>query len=89
MIIFDVNGFGETITAPRVRRPPITHEVLLKLNKSLNLARNGDAEPAIVPEGEVRVLLDSGWKNNSVFSNIFGAGLGMTKVLRQQGQGRF
>ena len=80
MIIFDVNGFGETMTAPHIRRPPITQEVLRKLYKSLNFARHGEAEPTIVPEGEVHVVLDGGRKNNAVFSKIFGAGPGMKRV---------
>ena len=80
MIIFDVNGFGETITAPHIRRPPITQEVLRKLFKSLNMARHDNAEPAVVPEGEVHIILDGGRKNNSVFSQIFNAGLGVKRA---------
>eukprot|EP00975_Prorocentrum_lima_P065597 12904344-Prorocentrum_lima.AAC.1 len=55
------------MTAPHIRRPPITFEVLRKLYSSLNLARHRDAQPAVVPEGEVHVVLDGGRKNNSVF----------------------
>ena len=80
MIIFDVNGFGETMTAPHIRRPPIVQEVLKKIYKSLNLARNGEAESAAIPEGEVHVLLDGGRKNNSVFAKIFGAGPGIKRA---------
>ena len=80
MISFDIHGFGETIAAPHSRRPPITQEVPPKLYKSLNLARNGEAELAVVREGDVRVLLDGGRKHNSVFSQICCAGPGMKRA---------
>ena len=44
------------------------------------MAWNGNAEPAIVPEGEAHVLLDGGRKNNSVFSTSFGAVPGVKRA---------
>ena len=91
MIIFDVNGFGETITAPHIRRPPVTQETLKKLYRSLNTARHGVADlPAgtPVPLGEVHIVVDGGRTNNGTFSKLFGAGPGVKKVKALPGQPR-
>ena len=77
LIIFDVNGYGETVTAPHIRRPQLSTDVLRKLLRSLNLARHGVADPPMVPEGEIHLVVNGGRQNNAVFSKMYGVGPGV------------
>ena len=76
MVFFDVNAFGETITAPHVRRPPVTKETLHKLFKSVFAARHQKEPGSMMPEGEIYIVLNGGRKNNGVFGKLMGAGPG-------------
>ena len=79
VITFDVNGFGETITAPHIRRPPVVLETWRKLVKSVFQARTDDPEPAALPPGDIFVVVDGGRLNNTVFAKPFGVGPGVKR----------
>ena len=87
LVCFDVNGFGETITAPHIRRPPINLEVFQKLWRALCTARHGTPD-VVLPPGEIFCVLDGGRVNNSMFSKTFGVGPGMKKQKLIRGEAR-
>ena len=83
LIVFDVNSFGETITAPHIRRPPVVQEVWRKLVKSVLHVRSsspGDVDVVDnLPTGDVFVVVDGGRVNNAMFAKTFGIGPGQKK----------
>ena len=77
LILFDMNGYGETVTAPHIRKPQLSADVMRKLFRSVNIARHGVADPPIVPEGEIHLIVNGGRQNNRVFSKMYGVGPGV------------
>ena len=60
MIKFDVNTYVETMKAPHIRKPPVVKDNVQNLWKDILQTRHGNPEHAVIPEGEVHVLLDGG-----------------------------
>lgn len=88
LVCFDVNGFGETITAPHIRRPPINQDVFLKILRAVNMARHGTPDVGNMPPGEIFCVLDGGRVNNAMFAKVFGVGPGMKKQKVVRGETR-
>ena len=74
LIAFDVNTYGEALTAPHVRRAPLPKAMLQKLFQSVEIARHG-TNTGEVSEGEVYAVLNGGRIDNSCFSKLLGTGL--------------
>ena len=71
--LFDINGFGEAVTAPHIRRPPVTEATFKKMLEAVLTARHGSQDAVPFPEGEIFVLIDAGRQSNDMFYKIFGA----------------
>ena len=76
-VIFDVNGFGEALTAPRVRKPPLTKGAVPKLFEAVSIARRGNNNLKALGPGEVFIVLNGGRTNNTFASKLFGVGPGV------------
>ncbi|CAE7336896.1 unnamed protein product [Symbiodinium sp. CCMP2592] len=77
IIVMDVNGWGEAITAPHIRRPPIQQSILNKIFEAIGLARRGASDWKTMAPGEIVVCLNGGRSNNSFMSKLFGVGPGV------------
>jgi hypothetical protein len=73
IITFDANLFGESITAPHVRKPPLQAPIVNKMWKAISAARAQPDQTGLVPVGDVLVIIDGGRKSD-VFLNHFGMG---------------
>eukprot|EP00973_Karenia_brevis_P050578 7022136-Karenia_brevis.AAC.1 len=80
----DVNLWGETITAPHIRRAPVQQQTLHKLFKGCLMTRSGTAEPSYLPAGEVYCITDGGRTNNNTFYKLFGLGSGNSSKEKQK-----
>ena len=77
IIVMDVNGWGEAITAPHIRRPPIQQTILNKVFEAIGLARRGSSGWKTMAPGEIVICLSGGRTNNSFLSKLFGVGPGV------------
>ena len=77
IIVMDVNGWGEAITAPHIRRPPIQQTILNKVFEAIGLARRGSSGWKTMAPGEIVICLNGGRTNNSFLSKLFGVGPGV------------
>ena len=77
IIVMDVNGWGEAITAPHIRRPPIQQTTLNKIFEAIGLARRGASDWKTMAPGEIVICLNGGRSNNSFMSKLFGVGPGV------------
>ena len=77
IIVMDVNGWGEAITAPHIRRPPIQQNALNKIFEAIGLARRGTSDWKTMAPGEIVICLNGGRSNNSFMSKLFGVGPGV------------
>jgi hypothetical protein len=73
IITFDANLFGESITAPHVRKPPLQAPIVSKIWKAITAARALPDQNGLMPIGDVWVIIDGGRKSD-VFLNHFGMG---------------
>jgi hypothetical protein len=73
IITFDANLFGESITAPHVRKPPLQAPIVNKMWKAISAARALPDQNGLVPVGDVLVIIDGGRKSD-MFLNHFGMG---------------
>jgi hypothetical protein len=71
IITFDANLFGESITAPHVRKPPLQAPIANKIWKAIAAARAQPDQVGIMPVGDILVIIDGGRKTD-VFLNLFG-----------------
>ncbi|CAJ1407144.1 unnamed protein product [Effrenium voratum] len=74
VIYFDSNNFGEAITAPHIRRPPLQSTVVAKMWKALKAIREDPGSPGLLPPGDILVLLDGCRKTDVTVVNLFGMG---------------
>jgi hypothetical protein len=70
---FDANLFGESITAPHIRKPPLQQPIVNKIWKAVQAVRCQADQSGILPLGDVLVIIDGGRKSD-VFLNYFGMG---------------
>lgn len=77
VVLFDVNSFGEAITAPHVRKPPLATATVKKLFEAVALARHGNASLTTLAPSEIFVVLNGGRSNNQFASKHFGVGPGV------------
>jgi hypothetical protein len=73
IITFDANLFGESITAPHVRKPPLQAPILTKMWKAISGVRALPDQIGLLPVGDVLVVIDGGRKSD-MFLNHFGMG---------------
>ena len=73
VITFDANLFGESITAPHVRRGPLQQPIITKMWKAVQAVRAVPDGQGLLPVGDVTIIIDGGRKNDS-FLNHFGMG---------------
>ena len=71
ILTFDANLFGESITAPHIRKPPLQQPVVNKLWKGVSAARSQPDQTGLLPIGDVLVVIDGGRKSD-MFLNYFG-----------------
>ncbi|CAE7791744.1 unnamed protein product [Symbiodinium necroappetens] len=77
IIALDVNAWGEAITAPHIRRPPIQQAILKKIFEAIGLARRGVSAWTTMAPGEIVICLNGGRTNNSFLSKLIGVGPGV------------
>jgi hypothetical protein len=73
IISFDCNLFGESITAPHVRKAPVQPTIATKMWKAVQSARAQPDQIGILPIGDVLIVIDGGRKTD-MFVNMFGMG---------------
>ena len=73
IIHFDANLFGESITAPHIRKPPLQPLVIQRIWKATQATRANVDQVGMLPPGDVLLLIDGGRKNDT-FLNYFGMG---------------
>lgn len=73
IITFDCNLFGESVTAPHVRKAPLQQVVINKMWKAVQACRATSDQTGLFPVGDVLVLIDGGRKSDQ-FLNYFGMG---------------
>ena len=73
VISFDCNLFGESITAPHVRKAPVQPVVVTKMWKAVSTARTQIDQIGLLPAGDVLLVIDGGRKTD-IFVNMFGMG---------------
>lgn len=74
MIYFDANGFGESITAPHLRKPPIQSTIVQKMWKAVKTLREDPDSAGLLAPGDVLVLVNGGRKSDIPLLNMFGMG---------------
>ena len=84
MIWFDSNIFGESITAPHIRLPPLQDAIITKLWKATKACRENKDEAGLLTPGDVLIVLDGGRKQPSSVLSLFN----MTKTRTQADKGR-
>ena len=62
IVYFDCNQFGESITAPRIRLPPLQDSIVGKLWKAVKAVRDDPDAPGLLAPGTVFLCLDGGRK---------------------------
>ena len=72
VVYFDCNQFGESITAPRIRLPPLQDSIVRKLWKAVKAVRDDPDAPGLLAPGTVFLCLDGGRKRSTVLLNHFG-----------------
>jgi hypothetical protein len=70
---FDANLFGESITAPHIRKGPLQQPIITKVWKAMQAVRAQTDQAGILPVGDVLVIVDGGRKSD-MFLNYFGMG---------------
>ena len=73
IIYSDANLFGESQTAPHVRKPPFQATILEKMWKAVCEVRKQQNQSGLVPPHDVLVVVDAGRSCDS-FVNSFGMG---------------
>lgn len=73
ILSFDANLFGESITAPHIRKPPLQQEVIKKIWNAIHGARKQPEQAGILPVGDVLIIIDGGRKSET-YLNQFGMG---------------
>ena len=59
-LTFDANLFGESITAPHVRKPPLQQPIVTKMWKAIKAVRAEGEQSGITPMGDVLIAIDGG-----------------------------
>ena len=72
IVYFDCNQFGESITAPHIRLPPLQDSIVGKLWKAVKAVRDDPDAPGLLAPGTVFLCLDGGRKRSTVLLNHFG-----------------
>ena len=73
ILLFDSNLWGEAITSPHVRRPPVAKTPVQKVWKALQAARAQDEQVGLLPAHDVLIIIDGGRTDESLLQN-FGMG---------------
>ncbi len=74
MIYFDANSFGESITAPHIRKAPVQNTIVQKMWKAVKSMREDPEVAGLLPPGDVLVLINGGKKSDVSLLNMFGMG---------------
>ena len=70
ILYLDCNLWGEAITSPRVRRPPVSKAQLQKIWKAVAAARQEPDQVGLLPTGDVLVVVDGGRQDESLLNHL-------------------
>ena len=73
VITFDANLFGESITAPHIRLPPLQQPIISKIWHAIQGIRKQPDQHGIMAIGDVAIIIDAGRKSDAFLKN-FGMG---------------
>ena len=70
ILLFDANLWGESITSPHVRRPPVAKASVQKVWKAVQAARAQPEQVGLLPEGDVLCVIDGGRQDESLLQHF-------------------
>ncbi|CAE7767875.1 unnamed protein product [Symbiodinium necroappetens] len=74
LVYFDSNTYGESITAPHLRMPPLQESTVKKLYSAVKNLREDKDTQGILPPGDCLVILDGGRRRSTSLLNLFQMG---------------
>ena len=80
VIYFDANTYGESITAPHLRMPPLQESTVKKLYLAVKNLREDKEIQGILPPGDCLVILDGGRRRSTSLLNLFQMGAERQKL---------